>query len=126
MKWPPPTPMSPHRLTRYAIVAKHGRPLFVTVPMDQHLVKESVVLALGVRLFAERAVSLAKATKLARLSAEDFISQPAPIGNTAVHSPRGNSARNRPDPKRTVRNAAARGYSQFSVLKAGIRNVVSG
>ena len=44
-----------------SIVAKHGRPLFVAVPMDEHLLKEGVAVAMAVRLFADKAVSLAKA-----------------------------------------------------------------
>jgi prevent-host-death family protein len=60
---------------RLSLVAKHGRPLFVAVPMDEHLLREGISVALAVQLFAERVVSLGKAAKLARLPIEDFIAQ---------------------------------------------------
>lgn len=56
-----------------SIVAKHGRPLFVAVPMDEHLLKEGVAVAIALRLFAEHVVSLGKAARLARMSLQDFI-----------------------------------------------------
>lgn len=70
-----------------SIVAKHGRPLFVTVPMDEHLLKEGVAVALAMRLFAEKAVSLAKAAKLAQLPIEDFITRLGAMGIPAVDYP---------------------------------------
>ena len=72
---------------RLSIVAKHGRPLFVTVPMDEHLLKEGVAVALAIRLFAEKAVSLGKAAKLAQLSLEDFIARLGALGIAAVDYP---------------------------------------
>lgn len=56
-----------------SIVAKHGRPLFVAVPMDEHLLKEGVAVALAVRLFADHVVGLGKAAKLAGMCLQDFI-----------------------------------------------------
>lgn len=70
-----------------SIIAKHGRPLFVAVPMDEHLLKEGVAVALAVRLFAEKAVGLGKAAKLARLSLEDFITHLGAMGVPAVDHP---------------------------------------
>lgn len=70
-----------------SIVAKHGRPLFVAVPMDEHLLKEGVAVALAVRLFAEKVISLGKAAKLARLSNESFIAQLGAMGVPAVDYP---------------------------------------
>jgi prevent-host-death family protein len=70
-----------------SLVAKHGRPLFVTVPMDEHLLKEGVAVALAVRLFAEHATSLGKAAKLAQLSVEDFIARLGAMGIPAVDYP---------------------------------------
>lgn len=72
---------------RLSIVAKHGRPLFVAVPMDEHLLKQGVAVALAVRLFAEKAVSLGKAAKLAGLSIEDFIAHLGAAGVPAVDYP---------------------------------------
>lgn len=70
-----------------SLVAKHGRPLFVAVPMDEHLLKEGVAVALAIRLFAEKTVSLGKAAKLARLSVEDFIARLGAMGVPAVDYP---------------------------------------
>jgi prevent-host-death family protein len=70
-----------------SIVAKHGRPLFVAVPMDEHLLKEGVAVAMAVRLFAERVVSLGKAAKLAGLPIEDFIARLGAMGVPAVDYP---------------------------------------
>jgi antitoxin (DNA-binding transcriptional repressor) of toxin-antitoxin stability system len=67
------------------VVATHGRPLFVAMPLDQHLLKEGV--AHSVRLFGENAASLGKAAKLARLSTEDFIARPGAVGIPAVAHP---------------------------------------
>ena len=70
-----------------SIVAKHGRPLFVAVPMDEHLLKEGVAVAMAVRLFADKAVSLAKAAKLADLPIEAFITHLGAMGVPAVDYP---------------------------------------
>ena len=70
-----------------SIVAKHGRPLFVAVPMDEHLLKEGVAVAMAVRLFADKAVSLAKAAKLADLPIEAFIKHLGAMGVPAVDYP---------------------------------------
>lgn len=70
-----------------SIVAKHGRPLFVAVPVDEHLLKEGVAVALAVRLFADKVVSLGKAAKLAGLPIEEFITQLGATGIPAVDYP---------------------------------------
>ena len=72
---------------RLSIVAKHGRPLFVAVPMDEHLLKEGVAVALAVRLFAEKVLSLSKAAKLADLPIETFIKHLGLLGLPAVDYP---------------------------------------
>jgi prevent-host-death family protein len=60
---------------RLSLVAKHGRPLFVTVPMDEQLLREGISTALAIQLFAQKTISLGKAAKLACLPLEDFIAQ---------------------------------------------------
>lgn len=70
-----------------SIVAKHGRPLFVAVPLDEHLLREGVAVALAIRLFAEKTVSLGKAAKLADLPLEAFIEHLAARGISAVDYP---------------------------------------
>jgi prevent-host-death family protein len=70
-----------------SLVAKHGHPLFVAVPLDEHLLQHGVVVALACRLFAERAVSLAKAARLAGLSVEAFTERLGAMGIAAVDYP---------------------------------------
>ena len=70
-----------------SIVTKHGRPLFVAVPMDETLLKEGVGVALALLLYAEKTVSLGKAAKLARLSLEEFIARLGAMGIPAVDYP---------------------------------------
>ncbi|GGA81518.1 hypothetical protein GCM10011491_06010 [Brucella endophytica] len=70
-----------------SLIAKHGRPLFVAVPLDEHLLKEGVAVAMAVRLFADKAIGLGKAAKLADLSVEAFIAQLGAMGVPAIDYP---------------------------------------
>lgn len=72
-----------------SIVAKHGRPLFVAVPLDEHLLREGVAVAIAISLFAEKAVSLGKAARLAGLPVETFIAHLGARGIPAVDYPAG-------------------------------------
>jgi predicted HTH domain antitoxin len=67
-----------------SIVAKHGHPLFVAVPLDERLLESGVTIALACRLFAEKALSLGKAARLAGLSPQSFIEQLGAAGIPAV------------------------------------------
>lgn len=69
---------------RLSIVAKHGHPLFVAVPLDEHLLSEGVAVAMASRLFAEHSISLGKAAKLAGLPIERFITVLGAMGIPAV------------------------------------------
>lgn len=64
-----------------SVVAKHGHPLFVAVPLDEHLLASGVTVALACRLFAEKALSLGKAARLAGLSPQAFIEN---LGSMAI------------------------------------------
>jgi len=70
-----------------AIVAKHGHPLFVAVPLDEHALANGLSVALACRLFAERALSLGKAARFAGLSNEAFMAQLGAMGIAAVDYP---------------------------------------
>ena len=70
-----------------SIVAKHGRLLFVAVPIDEYLLREGVAIAIAVRLFAEKVVSLGKAAKLADLPTEEFLKHLGAMGVPAVDYP---------------------------------------
>jgi prevent-host-death family protein len=69
---------------RLSIVAKHGHPLFVAVPLDEHLLSEGVAVAMACRLFAEHTISLGKAAKLAGLPIERFIAVLGAMGIPTV------------------------------------------
>ena len=70
-----------------SVVAKHGHPLFVAVPLDEHLLENGVGAALACRLFAEKTLSMGKAAKLANLSPEAFVAQLGAMGIPAVDYP---------------------------------------
>ncbi|GHU06599.1 hypothetical protein FACS1894158_13520 [Betaproteobacteria bacterium] len=72
---------------RMSVVAKHGHPLFVTLPLDEHALTAGVNVALACRLFAEHVLSLGKAARFAGLSNEDFIVRLGAMGIPAVDYP---------------------------------------
>lgn len=74
---------------RLSLVAKHGHPLFVAVPLDEHLLENGVNVALACRLVAEKVVSVGKGAKLARLPLAAFIAQLGAMGIPAVDYPEG-------------------------------------
>ena len=57
---------------KLSVVTKHGAPVFVAVPCDEHLVRVGVTLALAVHLFDEARISLGKAAQLAGMSRIEF------------------------------------------------------
>lgn len=67
-----------------AIVAKHGHPLFVAVPLDEALLRSGVQVALAIKLFQEGVLSLGKAAKLAQLDYESFVEKLGSLGIPAV------------------------------------------
>lgn len=70
-----------------AVVAKHGHPLFVAVPLDENALEAGVPVAIACRLFAEHVLSLGKAARFAGLSNEDFIARLGSMGIVAVDYP---------------------------------------
>lgn len=70
-----------------SIVAKHGHPLFVAVPLDEQVLQQGVMVALACKLFADRGLSLGKAARFAGLSDEAFIERLGAIGVPAVDYP---------------------------------------
>lgn len=67
-----------------SLVAKHGHPLFVAVPLDEHLLEQGVGVALACRLFADKVVSLNKAARIAGLPVEAFVERLGAMGIPAV------------------------------------------
>jgi prevent-host-death family protein len=72
---------------KLAVVAKHGHPLFVAVPLDEELLRAGVHVALAIKLFQDGTLSLGKAAKLAGLSYEAMVEQLASMGVPAVDYP---------------------------------------
>lgn len=56
-----------------SVVTKHGHPVFVAVPFDERLLRESLPLALAMRLYEGGVVSLGKAARLSGLPLETLI-----------------------------------------------------
>ena len=69
---------------RLSVVSKHGHPLFVALPLDARLLESGVAIALACRLFAEKALSLGKAARLAGLSLPAFIERLGAAGVAAA------------------------------------------
>lgn len=70
---------------KLAIVTKHGRPVFVAVPLDESLLANGVHVALAIDLFQEGTLPLAKAAKLANLSLETFMAKLTALGIPVVN-----------------------------------------
>lgn len=68
-----------------SLISKHGHPLFIAVPLDEHLLESGVAIALACRLFAEGTLSLGKATRLAGLSPQSFIERLGAMGIPTVN-----------------------------------------
>ena len=49
------------------VVAKHGQPVFVAVPLDEPMLQHGVRVALAMKLFQDGVLSLAKAARYAGL-----------------------------------------------------------
>jgi prevent-host-death family protein len=54
------------------VITKHGRPAAITVPFDAELLELGLPTHLAVRLFEQRLITLAQASKLAGRSIEEF------------------------------------------------------
>lgn len=72
---------------RLSLVAKHGNPIFVAVPLDAHLLEHGVHVAMACKLFAEGTLSLGKAAKVAKLPVESFVETLGALGIDAVAYP---------------------------------------
>lgn len=74
---------------RLSLVAKHGHPIFVAVPLDAHLLEQGVHVALACKLFAEGTLGLSRAAKVAKLPLETFVERLGGMGIDAVDYPEG-------------------------------------
>ncbi|MDO8350088.1 MAG: UPF0175 family protein [Gallionella sp.] len=69
---------------RLSIVAKHGHPIFVAVPLDEHVLTQGLSIALACRLFADKVLSLGKAARMANIPIESFIGHLGDMGIPSV------------------------------------------
>jgi len=69
---------------RLSIVAKHGHPLFVAVPLDEYVLSQGIGVALACRMFADQVLSLGKAARMANLPVEMFIERLGEMGIPAL------------------------------------------
>ena len=58
---------------RLALVTRHGRPLFISVPFTDDLLEAGVHTALAVTLYKSGELTPARAAKLARMSLPQFL-----------------------------------------------------
>ena len=72
---------------RLSLVTKYGRPTFLAVPFDMHLLTLGVQRALAVRLFETEVLTLSQAAKVAGLSVEEFLGVLRAAGVVAVDYP---------------------------------------
>ncbi len=58
---------------KLSLVTKRGRPVFLAVPFNKHLIELGLHVSLAVTLYKKHLITLEKAAKLADKSLEDFI-----------------------------------------------------
>lgn len=63
-----------------ALLTKHGRPLCVTVPVDDTLLKQGVGVALAVQLYRSGTVGLVAAARIGAMSLEAFMETLGKLG----------------------------------------------
>lgn len=65
---------------RLSLLTKRGRPLCVTVPLDETLIRQGVAVALAVQLVREHTVSMGRAAKVAGMALEEFMEHLGALG----------------------------------------------
>lgn len=67
-----------------SVVTRHGRPLFITVPFSEELLREGVHITLAIKLLQEGNVSLGKAAKLSKMGVVEFSEYVSRLGMALV------------------------------------------
>lgn len=70
-----------------SLVTKHGRPVFVAVPMSERLLEAGVYEVLAIKLYADGVLSLSRAAQVAGKPVEQFLESIAATGVEAVRYP---------------------------------------
>jgi predicted HTH domain antitoxin len=67
-----------------SLLTKHGRPLCITVPMDDLLLRHGVPSALAVQLYRSQSVSMGVAARIAGLELERFMELLGALGIAVI------------------------------------------
>ena len=70
-----------------SVVAKHGQPVFVAVPLDESMLQHGIRVALAMKLFQDGVLSVGKAARYAGQDRFDFQQQLADAGVPVVDYP---------------------------------------
>jgi len=70
-----------------SVIAKHGQPIIVAVPLDESLLSNGVMASLAVKLFRDHVVSIGKAAKIAKMTKLAFIGLLGQHGIPAIDYP---------------------------------------
>ncbi|MDO4232330.1 MAG: UPF0175 family protein [Lautropia sp.] len=69
---------------RLSLVVRHGRPLFISVPFTEEVLKVGVHVALAVSLFKSGDLTAGRAARLANMSRADFLAHLSALGIPVV------------------------------------------
>jgi predicted HTH domain antitoxin len=69
------------------VVGGGGQPVFVAVPVDDHLVRNGVTRAIAVKLFEQHVLSIGLAAKLAGMPIEAFAEHVSALGIPVIDYP---------------------------------------
>ncbi len=72
----------------FAVVTKHGKPVFVAVPFSEEVVTSGVLFVLAARFFQDDLLSLGKAARFAGGSMPEFTDYLGRAGSPSIYSPR--------------------------------------
>ena len=67
-----------------SLLTKHGRPLCVTVPMDDLLLRHGIPSALAVQLYRSQSVSIGVARRIAGVDLEQFMDLLGSLGIAVI------------------------------------------
>ena len=70
-----------------ALITKHGRPMFVSIPFTENLLQSGVHVAMAENLFECGSLSIGKAAKLASMSIAEFSEHLSRLGINVVDYP---------------------------------------
>ncbi len=72
---------------KLALITKHSKPVFLAVPFNEIMLENGLQIALAIELYREHIVSLGKASKIAKLSIEEFLEKLTALSIAIVDYP---------------------------------------